>query len=297
MSLFHKLIYAPKINWFIRNTTYLFSSFLPGKVKIHPSGRIKIKVNSNTSFYLKTNQTSYLTRELFWKRAEGFEYTTIFIGLIKKTAVFLDIGANIGYYSILGCSINDRLTVYAFEPSTGPIAYLFENIQINNVLNNVFAEQLALSDTSGEIDFYEIKNAKFPEIKNLSGEHNIGTKKDKISCKTKVSSITLDEYTKVKSIEAIDLIKLDTEGAEVLILKGAKDTINRNKPIIICETLFNKIENKLDAIMREYNYKFYNHTHDGLEEVASIIRTKDDGVRNCFFVPEDKVHMIKEWVV
>lgn len=297
MNLFHKVIYTSKVNWLIRNVNYLLSPFLPDKIKIHPSGKLKVGLKNHDSFYLKTNQTSYLTRELFWKKAENFEYTEIFIGLISKVTTFFDVGANIGYYSILGCKINPSLTVYAFEPSVGVMIYMCENLKINNLLNKVFVEPFALSDVGGTIDFYEMKNLKFPTIYNLSGEHNIGAKKDRIANKIRVESITLDEYLSEKKIDNVDLIKLDTEGAEYQILSGAIHTLKKFKPIVICETLFNRIEKELDMVMRYNDYRFYNHTNEGLKHVDTIIRTDDDGVRNCFFVPVEKVHLIEEWVI
>jgi hypothetical protein len=96
-------------------------------------------------------------------------------------------------------------------------------------------------------------------------------------------------------VQGVDLMKLDTEGAEAIILQGASKTIQRDKPIIICETLFNKIEGELERIMRSFDYSFYNHTGQGLQKVDSIIRNEDDGIRNCFFVPREKVSLIKEW--
>jgi FkbM family methyltransferase len=296
MTLFHSIIYTPKVNWVLRNINYLFSPILPSKVKLHPSGTLKVRVDNRISFNLVTNQTSYLTRELFWKKPSNFEYTSLFVELIKKVSVFIDVGANIGYYSILGCKANDRLKVYAFEPSTGAMIYMCENLKINNLMDRVVVEPKALSDVTGEIEFFELRNLKFPTIYNLSGEHNIGTKKERLSKKSIVESITLDEYISSNDVQGIGLIKLDTEGAEALILQGASKTILRDRPIIICETLFNKIEGELEKIIRAYDYSFYNHTSHGLQKVESITRNEDDGIRNCFFVPGEKVSFIQEWI-
>lgn len=297
MSLFRDFIYIPRVNWIIRNINYLLSPFLPNNIKIHPSGKLKICLPNNGFFFLKTNQTSYLTKELFWSKPQNFEYTQIFIGLIKKVDTFFDVGANIGYYSIIGCKVNGNLKAYAFEPSTGVMIYMCENLKINNLLDKVFVEPIALSDERGKIDFYEMRNLKFPTIYNLSGEHNIGTKSNRISQKIRVESITLDEYVNENAIKKIDLIKLDTEGAEYKILKGGESTISKFRPIIICETLFDKIENELESIMRKYEYRFYNHTSTGLKHVDKISRKEDDGIRNCFFVPIEKTQLIQEWVI
>jgi len=100
MHIIYSLIYNSKINWLIRNINYFLSPLLPEKIKIHPSGTININIKSHKSIKLKANQTSYVTRELFWKGSKNYEYTPIFIKLIKKTDVFFDIGSSIGYYSI-----------------------------------------------------------------------------------------------------------------------------------------------------------------------------------------------------
>ncbi len=89
---------------------------------------------------------------------------------------------------------------------------------------------------------------------------------------------------------------MDTEGTEHLILEHSHSVLEKFKPIIICETLFDTIESDLEIIFRKYGYEFYNHTENGLEKVDSIIRKEDNGVRNCFFVHPSKFSQIKEFV-
>jgi FkbM family methyltransferase len=297
MHIIYSLIYNSKINWLIRNINYILSPLLPEKIKIHPSGTININIKSHKSIKLKANQTSYVTRELFWKGSKNYEYTPIFIKLIKKTDVFFDIGSSIGYYSVLGASINKNLKVEAFEPSTGPMIYLSENVKINNLSSRINVNALALSNKQGQIAFFEIRNKKYPTIYNLSGEHNIGTKPHLKSLKTKVTSDTLDNFVKKNVIEKIDLIKVDTEGCEDLILIESSNTINQFKPIIICEVLFNRIESQLEKIMLGHNYEFYNHNGKGLTKVNTLKRDSDNGIRNCFFVHPTKKHLIEEFIL
>ncbi|MBC8756381.1 FkbM family methyltransferase [Kordia sp. YSTF-M3] len=298
MNLLYRIIYQSTINRIIRNINYFLAPLLPSKIKIHPSGKMKVSIDKNHgSFILKTNQTSYISREIFWEGALNFEYSPIFIGLIKKMKLFIDIGSNIGYYSILGSKVNPELITYAFEPSRGANFYLSENVKLNNLSNRIFVESSALMDASGEIDFYEIRNKKYPSIYNLSGEHNIGTKTYKLSQKTKVKATTLDAYFSDNNINALNLIKLDTEGAEAYILKGAHEVIKQHQPIIICELLFNKIEKELEMIMLAHAYKFYAHTEKGLKLLDSLVRDTDNGVRDVFFVPLSKMDLIEEWIV
>ena len=136
-----------------------------------------------------------------------------------------------------------------------------------------------------------------PNIYNLSGEHNIGTKQHLKSFKTKIESDTIDNFVQQNNIENLDLIKIDTEGCEHLILKKASETISKFKPIIICELLFNKIEKELEEVMLEHDYEFYNHTNKGLEKSKSLQRDFDNGIRNCFFIHPSKKDLIKEFFV
>jgi len=298
MNLFYSIIYHPTINKLLRNINYVVAPILPSKIKLYPTGKIKVRMEQVGAIYFKTNQTSFLTRELFWKGPTKFEFTSIFIKLIKKVDVFIDIGTNIGYYSILGAKFNPSINIIAFEPSEGPMVYACENVKINNVANSVKVEPLALSNKTGELDFYNVKNPKFPSIYNLSGEHNLTASKEKLKyTKVKAQAIVFDEYVKTSQLDRIDLMKIDTEGSEYLILEGAQKVLENHRPIVICETLFNVIEDKLEAIFINFNYEFYNHTGEGLTKVSSIQRKEDNGARNCFFVPKEKISLIEEFIV
>ena len=95
MKLLYSVIYNTKINWYIRNILFWLKPLLPSKFQLHPSGILKLKLNSYR-FKLKTNQTSYISKELFWDGPNNYEYTTVFEKLVCKVDVLLDVGANIG---------------------------------------------------------------------------------------------------------------------------------------------------------------------------------------------------------
>ena len=133
---------------------------------------------------------------------------------------------------------------------------------------------------------------------NLAGESttsNIQTgrpfKKYNVNC------LTLEDFLKNKNYPKIDIIKIDTEGTEDKILKNAKTILTIDQPIIICETLFNRIESNLDDIMAEFGYEFYNHHVNGLQKVRTIKRIVDNGISNCFFVHPNKKHLIEEFII
>ena len=296
-KLFYKTIYNSQINFILRNTLYPLRSFLKSSVQIPPSGTIILKTDSG-NIKIATNQTSYITKVLFWEGYKNFEYSEIFETLSKKVDCFFDIGANIGYYSLLASKANPSIKIYAFEPATGPKYYLKENSSLNNFEENIITVDFALSKQSNTIDFYEVKSKKYNYLdKNLSGEHNVGTKtKTRNFVKTTVQAITLSDFIRDNKILKIDLIKIDTEGTEVEILESGKEYIDRFKPIIICETLFNTTETLLTDFFQKIDYDIYQHSKKGLRKVNTLSRLKDDGIRNCFFVPKEKRYLIEEFV-
>jgi FkbM family methyltransferase len=260
---------------------------------------MKLKGTTGRVLKIKTNQTNYLTYLIFWQGGfHRFEYTDIFIRLIKKVNTFYDIGANIGYYSLLAAIENENIGIIGFEPATGPLFFFRENVRIN-AFTNIKVESIALSHKDGEIEFYEIKNSKYKYLEhNLGGESNTGSKTTgRNFVRNKVRTSTLDNYVRLAGGGNVDLIKMDTEGTENLILESSDFVLKEMKPIIICETLFNTIEPELERIMSSYGYEFYNHIHAGLQKTGSIRRKEDDGISNCFFVHPDKYHLIEEFVI
>ncbi|MDP1623756.1 MAG: FkbM family methyltransferase [Bacteroidales bacterium] len=296
--LFYKVIYTPKINYVLRNINKIISKILPGVPKLPPSGIIHLQLDRGI-LKIKTNQTNYLTHLVFWEGFSNFEYTELFLDLIKNINTFYDIGANIGYYSLLASVQNPAIQVYSFEPATGPLYYLRENIQLNK-LQNINVEPIALSHIiEGQIEFYEIHNKKYSYLQyNLAGEGNAGSQiSGRNFVVNKVPTTTLDHYYTSHSENPVDLIKMDTEGTEHLILEHASLILGKIKPIIICETLYNTIEMDLERLLLNYHYNFYNHVPGGLMKVETLIRTVDNGVRNCFFVHPDRFHLIEKYII
>ena len=294
---FDKIVYSsPSINKVLRNVNKSIRSFT--SFRLRPYGVLTVRYKG-LSFKMSTNETSYVTKQLFWNGAEHFEYTPIFEQLVRQCSSFIDIGANTGYYSLLAAKANHSIVVHAFEPASGPYHFLNENIGINDLNDRVFPHELALSDRQGKVEFFEIINPvdTFAQF-NLSGVG--GLKKthetQEQSVRKTVLAHTLDEYSTKLQIKSYDLIKVDTEGTENLVLEGCRGIIEKHKPIIICETLFNKIEAELENIMKAHGYLFFNHIGGKLHKTDTLIRSTDNGVSDCFFVHPEKAFLIKDFV-
>lgn len=286
----------PSVNWLLRNLNKLLSPWLPGSVKIPPAGILTVRLK-DISFKFLTNQTNYTTQLIFWNGPYAMEYTNIFDKLIRQCSCFFDIGAHAGYYSIIAASSNPKITVVSFEPASGPYHYLVKNILINQFDKRIHPYQMAIGDRSGTTEFLEATHHKYRYLKhNLLAISNLNERKEgRTMKKVEVPISTLDDFIRSHHEPTPDIIKMDTEGTENLILANSAEVL-KTKPIVICETLFNKIESELEDIMGKLGYRFYNHVHGKLYLVSSIRRTQDNGVRDCFFVHPCKESLISEFV-
>jgi FkbM family methyltransferase len=131
---------------------------------------------------------------------------------------FIDIGANIGYYTVLAARlVGPGGRVYGFEPEPVNFDTLQKNIALNE-LGNVTAEPLACSDRAADIPlFLDESNA---------GGHHLHDTSDGAKA-TIIRAVALDEYFR-GSGRAIDLIKMDIQGHEPVALRGMRDLLGRH---------------------------------------------------------------------
>ncbi len=157
-----------------------------------------------------------------------------------KNPTILDVGACIGMYSICYSKIYKNSTIYSYEPVKKNYKELKKNILLNN-LKNIYINNIGLSDKKKNIKIgIPDKKIHLRYSKNINdGLFSIFSNKKKYLVKL----ITLDSFIKEKNIKKIDFIKIDVEGAEYQVLKGAKKTIKKFKPIIQLE--YNDLTKKL----------------------------------------------------
>lgn len=289
IQLIYRIIYWPPVNKVLLLVNKLLKNFT--SLRLHPSGTYRIKIDKATSFKMSANQTSYVHKLLYWNGPLQFEYTPIFVELIKHCKVFIDVGANTGYYSLLASTVNKDIIVHAFEPAIGPGHFLQKNIRINSNAR-IINHSIALSSNTGKIKFFNVRNHKYTYLKfNLSGTSSLIEDKNKKSYE--VNTTTLDDFVQ-SNLKELSFIKIDTEGTENIILNGALNTLRKYHPIIICEVLYNSIEKELDYIFLKEGYVFFGHLNGRLYKVNSLVRKMDDGIRDCLFVHSSKENFFKE---
>jgi FkbM family methyltransferase len=299
MALLYKVIYNPFINLILRNVLKPVFKVLGKKLPISISGKLSLAYGGK-AFHLYTNQTCSVTQELFSEGCESYEFTPLFAHLIKQASVFFDVGANIGYFTVLAEKLNDKVKIFSFEPSNGPKYYLNRNVKSNH-LKNVHVIEKAVADINGTLEFFEVVNEKYPGVEyQLSGSNSLqnqfGLSKQK---HYKVPTTTLNVVMDENNLKQLDLIKLDTECTEHYILKSSADTINRHQPIIICE-VYRVIEDEVQEAINSFaGYNIYQYQNHKLKHINSFkeIRSNLDEERNFVFCPKSKIPQIENFLV
>lgn len=292
-------IYNPGFNKVIRTVLRPFASLIPAQYHIPIYGPYSIDLGKNRSIRFTCNPTSYLGRLLFWGGEKNFEYhvVRVFKELIAQEAGFLDIGTNIGYYSMVAKAINPSIKVVGFEPMPAAIKYFKLNQDLNG-FDDIELIPNALSNEAGEFTFYSVYNPKYDKVEDhLAGDGslNSGTMANKTSREIKVTAITLDSFLESRPDLNIGFVKLDTEASEHFVLRGASKLLSEHRPIIMCEVLKGQIESELEEIFTQADYTYYHALAKGLVEVDTLHRT--DNHNDYFMVPKERISEISRFVV
>lgn len=150
--------------------------------------------------------------------------TEIFRNHLKKGMIVVDIGANIGYYSIIAAKrVGEEGKVFAYEPENENLILLEKNIEINS-FNNIIAIKVALSNQFGTSKLYLTEDNK--------GTHSLIDNRQ-TNNSVAVGTDTLDHSLEQFGFPKIDLIKMDIEGAEILALDGFKRVIDTSPNLIM----------------------------------------------------------------
>jgi FkbM family methyltransferase len=211
---------------------YFISDFCPSKVQGH-------------KMFLDSKDT---LRLLYDPVHEPFE-TEIVCNLVKRGDVVLDLGANIGYYTLIFAKIvGAEGKVFAFEPDPDNFSLLKKNIEINGY-KNVILEQKAVSDKTGTVKLYLSED-------NLA-DHRIYDSHDGREF-IEIESVSLDDYFENVN-DNIDFIKMDIEGAEPAAIQGMRSLLKRNQNVKVITELFPIALSKFGIETSDFLKMFFNN--------------------------------------
>lgn len=167
---------------------------------------------------------------------------------IKEDSIVLDIGANIGLHSLSFAQMAPHGRVIAFEPSFPTFELLVMNVTGKS---NISPMNLAVSDSTGILDFFQASDNAYSSL--------VDTKRKDIIEVSKVRCTKADDIVEELQLQRVDFIKIDVEGLEFNVLRGAEKIIEKYHPIIFCEIYQGKASNlEPDETVRYLVDKKYN---------------------------------------
>jgi len=180
-----------------------------------------------------------------------------------KKGVVLDIGANIGNYTKNILKISPDMQIYAFEPH--PITY--KKLTTSVVSKNFYPFNLAVGSKNSELQLYDYEDQDGSSHASMYKEVIEVIHKGK-AVKHDIKVVRMDNFLKGHSIDRIDLLKIDTEGNELDVLKGLGNCIPEGK-IKAIHFEFNEMNVISRSFFKDFwdilpNYNFYRMLQDGL---------------------------------
>ena len=215
--------------------------------------------------------------------------TKLFVNNVQEGDIVFDIGANIGWYSLSVAKERKDVMVFSFEPDVEVFQLLKKTVNYNKFNDKIKLNNLAVGEKEGVVLF---------ECEELDMISHVTNKRTENT--TEVRCISLDYFVRKEKLNCVDAIKCDIEGAEYFALKGAKDTIEKFKPIILIEITeswcnrYNYNPIVIFDFMKHLGYAYYKIKHDGKIAIESGHFLSDmEEAHNFLFVHKSKTNKLK----
>jgi len=183
---------------------------------LRPRGLILI-VTQGSRMYVASHDVGVTPYLLEWGTYEQYE-TALFRRLVCEGMVVVDVGANIGYYTLLAAQlVGAQGRVFAFEPDPYNYGMLCKNIELNKYRNVVPVEKAVFAESG--------KRQLFLDKRNLGG-HSLSAANVGEGGVLMVEATSLDDYFENSNCK-IDVVKIDVQGSELDVLEGMRKTIDR----------------------------------------------------------------------
>jgi FkbM family methyltransferase len=260
---------APGVNWVLtqplKHTLSMLGTEWAWPVRHLPrSGGVRARLPNGATLRLWSKGDDWVSNQVFWRDWAGYEpeTTPLFYRLARNARATIDVGAHVGFYTVLAALANPAGRVFAFEPMAAACDRLLRHVALNRV-GNVEWIPSAVGDVDGEVDLYFPRGNLMPCSAGLNSElyapwaEHMDTQL--------VPCVRLDTFVRERWIENVDLVKIDVEGAELNVLAGAQSVLASQRPDIVCEVLVPAAKpDALRELLAPHGYSFYLLTPEGV---------------------------------
>jgi len=223
------------LTWLFRNLVGRGLGKIPFTVKLYNylyshlvTEELTLKVQGSKMITRVSSEDGVSYQLLFYRTGMEKYQTELFKKLVDNGMTVVDIGANIGYYTLMAARlVGKQGRVFAFEPEPKNYDLLVRNVALNKYVN-VVTEQKAVSDKTGKADLF---------ISREAGAHGLMSGREGAVGVKSVETISLDSYFKGRP-GPLDIVKIDVEGAELAVLKGMTQVVKNNADIRVFTEIY-----------------------------------------------------------
>ena len=170
---------------------------------------------------MRCDISKLVQRQIYFYGAYEEDTCQVWVKMAKTAQTIIDVGANVGLYSLLAAATSSHAAIHAFEPTSEVFDRFVENVRLNGFLN-VVANRAGVGRASGKsfLHFCAGSDGSNEGMNYVSSESV--SRSD-----TAVEVVSVDDYCRAREIDSIDLLKLDIEGGEYDALLGAERFLAR----------------------------------------------------------------------
>jgi FkbM family methyltransferase len=250
-----------------------------------PPDSVRTQVKDGRQFWV--NLTTGMQETVFFLGEFEKEITRIAASLVKKGDVCIDVGANFGWYTTLFYTLaGEGGSVHSFEPVPLTFRELKRNYDLLGSPVNVFINNLALGDREGTVSIN-----LFDDLP--TGHASLSSQGRSDAAVFECRMVTLDSYLEERSVGAVNFVKVDIEGAEMMFLQGAKRLFEQDVPPIFLMEMalqttrnFDYVPNDLIEFIgsqREYDFYAVDEINGRLRKIEEF--PEGDIGANVFCIP------------
>jgi FkbM family methyltransferase len=258
------------------------TGLLPPQIwkRLPVEGIFPVILPDGRSFFYFASANDGIARALYWRGLRYWESETIpvFYRLAQSAGTILDIGANTGFYTLLGCTANPGARVISFEPVPRVYEILMEHIRLNRLEYRCEVYQMAVSNFIGTGQMH-IPVGDVPTSASLNPEGFRGF--DGMLVEVLVTTIDA-----VIGERPVDLAKIDVEGFEPQVLEGMRCTLKRSHPSLLIECLPDGPYQQVEEILMGLGYQIYALTREGPLQVERVVPRRMYHENFLFIHPE-----------
>jgi FkbM family methyltransferase len=248
-----KLEYAQEVN-LLHTSLFDYPGFLAGTdvsdIRLSAEGVVVSSAAHSISMFIDAVDLHATPYALLDFGSYESNETLFLKSVFNDGDTFFDIGANLGWYSLVLGKKAPGGRIYAFEPIPSTIEVLEKNIELNK-LENIESIRLGLFNKEDELNFLFVADVSGATSLKLAGQTRGHAPVEEVLCKT----TTLDIFCASRRLVP-SLMKVDVEGAELMVVQGAEQTL-AHRPIILME------------LLRKWSREFGYHPNDVFSALAA----------------------------